>query len=379
MPKLEALFQQCAGCKPSSPRIRQLVTLSTQASYKRCIAQLKAAGIKPFKTVWSSKMIGLHLTNIGALRSLAAHPQVKRIEKDLKIRAHGLRGHNRSAPLLTAATLPALVTWNINRVRAPLAWKTTQGKAIRVAIIDTGIAKHPDLSIAGGVNTINGGSYADDNGHGTHVAGIVAGHGRSGKRIGAAPKVELYAVKALDQNGEGFVSDIIEGIDWCIKKRMHVINMSFGLLQSESSKSLHAAIKRAYRSGIVIVASAGNSGSANGVLDEPASYQETIAVAASTRTNQIADYSSKGKGIAVTAPGSDIYSTWLKGAYQVQSGTSMAAPHVTGGAALLLAARKGAAPSAVSSSLQKSALRLKDTGKLRQGAGLIQLNRLLVK
>jgi minor extracellular protease Epr len=379
MPKLEALFQQCAGCKPSRHRIRQLVTLSTQASYKRCVAQLKAAGIKPFKMVNSNRMIGFHLTDIKLLRQLAAHPQVKRVEKDLIIRAHAVHDRRRSAPLLTAATLPALVTWNINRIRAPLAWNKTRGNNIRVAIIDTGIAKHPDLTIAGGVNTINGGSYADDNGHGTHVAGIVAGRGRSGKIIGTAPKVALYAVKALDQNGDGYVSDIIEGIDWCIKKRMHVINMSFGLLESESSSSLHAAIKRAYRKGIVIVASAGNSGSAYGVIDEPASYKETIAVAASSKANQIADYSSRGKGIAVTAPGSLIFSTWLKGAYKTQSGTSMAAPHVTGSAALLLAVNKAATPASVLARLQQSAVRLKGYNALQQGSGLLQLNRLLSK
>ncbi|WP_054024316.1 S8 family peptidase [Bacillus sp. FJAT-28004] len=277
-------------------------------------------------------------------------------------------------PLLTPATIPALVPWNINLVKAPDAWATTRGKSINVAILDTGIASHPDLQIAGGINTINRGSYADDNGHGTHVAGIVAAVGKAGNLIGTAPEVNLYAVKALNKDGEGFVSDIIEGINWCVKNRMHVINMSFGILGSENSDTLHNAIKRAAKQGIVIVASAGNEGSTSQKIDVPASFNETIAVAATTRANKIASFSSRGSGIGVSAPGENITSTWLGNKYEKLSGTSMASPHVAGGAALLLAEKPGLRPNSVKTMLRKHALKLNDYSTIAQGAGLMQLD-----
>lgn len=383
MSKLESMIKSCAAYKPSKRTYRKLITLRSTLSYKRCLKQLKELGISPFKTVSSCRIIGCHFHKNASWRALANHPHVKLVEKDFKIRTHvailnkRTVRRNRSIPLLTPATATALVTWNVRRIKAPAAWATTRGKSIKVAIIDTGIAKHPDLRIAGGINTINGGSFADDNGHGTHVAGIVAAVGIGGKVTGTAPKVNLYAVKALDQNGDGFVSDIIEGINWCIKNRMHVINMSFGILGSESSGTLHNAIKRAAKQGIVIVASAGNSGSGSRKIDEPAAFAETIAVAASTRSNKIASFSSRGRGIGITAPGHNILSTWLKGTYTKLSGTSMSSPHVAGGAALLLAGSKPRLKRlAVKTRLQKRAVKLVGYSSLAQGSGLMQLNRI---
>lgn len=384
MSTLKTMFQNCAACKPSQHTIRKLITFRSKQSYGRCLKHLKALGIRPFKKFAGSHTVGCHFNKQSSWEALASHPSVKLIEKDFKIRAHGatampvIREKRRSIPLLTSATAPALITWNVRRVKAPDAWKTTRGFPIKVAIIDTGIANHPDLRIAGGINTINGGSYADDNGHGTHVAGIAAGIGISGKVTGVAPNVKLYAVKALDQNGDGFVSDIIAGIDWCVQNGMQVINMSFGLLGSESSGMLHNAIRRAAKKGIVLVASAGNAGSSSGQIDEPASFAETIAVSASTRSNKIADFSSRGIGISITAPGVNILSTWLDGTYTKLSGTSMASPHAAGGAALLLAGQPGITRRSVRIRLRKKALKLKGYSKLAQGAGLLQLNRIFI-
>lgn len=379
MSKLKGIFKSCISCKSSQNTNRKLITLQSAKSYKRCLRHLKQLGITPFKTVSRSRIIGCHFHKNSSLQSLLSLPQVKLVEKDFKIRAHGLhnnntRKHSYAMPLLTPATIPAILPWNIIRVKAPEAWAKTRGKSINVAILDTGIANHPDLNIAGGINTINGGSYADDNGHGTHVAGIVAAAGRAGKSLGTAPEVNLYAVKALNEDGEGFVSDIIEGINWCVKNRMNVINMSFGVLGSESSDTLHNAIKRAAKQGIVIVASAGNEGRSSGAIDEPASFKETIAVAATTKANKIATFSSRGSGISVSAPGENILSTWLGGKYEKLSGTSMASPHVAGGAALLLAKKTGLSPYAVKTRLQKKALKLNNYSSLAQGAGLIQLD-----
>lgn len=385
MSELKTLLQICALCKPTRQSIRKLITLRSKKSYKLCLKFLKSSGIKPFKTVPSSRIIGCHFKNNSTWRALNHHPNVKLVEKDIKIRAHDVINHKskqfrgRSIPLLIPAASITKITWNIRQIKAPEAWSTTRGGSIKVAIIDTGIASHPDLRISGGVNTINGGSYTDDNGHGTHVAGILSAAGVKGKIIGTAPDVKLYAVKALNQNGEGFVSNIIEGIDWCIKNRMQVINMSLGIIGLESSDTLHDAIRRATKKGIVIVASAGNSGSLYNQLDEPASFKETIAVAASTPSKRIADFSSRGAGITISAPGQNILSTSLNHAYVVLSGTSMASPHVAGGAALLLATQPRLSPSNVKKRLRERAQKLKGASPLAQGAGLIQLDRIFTK
>jgi minor extracellular protease Epr len=267
---------------------------------------------------------------------------------------------------------PDGVTWNVCRVQAPKVWPQSRGSDIGIGIIDTGIARHPDLHIAGGINTVGGSSYHDDNGHGTHVAGIAAALGTNGRIPGVAPRAKLYAVKALNANGEGFVSGIIKGIDWCIQKRIPVINMSVGI-SGGSSRALREAIQRARDNGIVVVASAGNNGDSGSGIDEPASFPETIAVAASTQGNGVASFSSRGNGIDVTAPGADIKSTWVGGGYKRMSGTSMASPHVAGGAALLLAKQPGMRPSEVSRRLKSSARRLSGFSSRSQGSGLIQL------
>jgi minor extracellular protease Epr len=112
-------------------------------------------------------------------------------------------------------------------IRADVVWpKGKFGDRIKVAVIDTGIAAHPNLHIYGGANFVAGiSSYADDNGHGTHCAGIIAGKGRNNV-FGVAFGAHLYAVKVLDSNGNGFTSDILSGMNWCIQNRMQVISMS---------------------------------------------------------------------------------------------------------------------------------------------------------
>ncbi|MBW7473521.1 S8 family peptidase [Paenibacillus oenotherae] len=409
MKRVERLLLHCSsGTVSGQHTVRQIIGFKTQSNYKRCIKELSRHGIKPVKSIRQSRVISCLLDGrrTEQLQSLKNHPHVKYVEPDLKISSHGLSPafiappsaakakrtnsrplhctaatstYNRaSRPLLlppifsNSATISKEITWNINRIQAPDVWASTCGEGVGIAIIDTGIASHPDLQIAGGVNTIDGSSYQDDNGHGTHVAGTAAALGTNGNIAGTAPKASLYAVKALDADGAGYVSDIIAGIDWCIKKKIKVINMSLGL-QNATSAALRDAVQRAYKQGIVIVASAGNSGPNSGTIDEPASYSETIAVAASTIANGIADFSSRGSGIDIAAPGSIIRSTWLKNGYQVLSGTSMACPHAAGSAALILAKEPNLTPAQVAERLRSSALTLPGYVAQSQGSGLLQI------
>jgi len=381
MTNLKNLLKNCALSTSTGQSSRKLITFRSKKSYMLFLKHLESAGIKPFKTVTGSRMIGCHINKNSKWKELKKHPHITILESDRKVIAHGIsRTHRKySKPRLSTPATKAIVTWNIRRIKAPAAWPTTRGNPIKVAILDTGIAKHPDLRIVGGVNTINGGSYKDDHGHGTHVAGIAAALGSPGGVTGAAPRVRLYAVKVLNRTGGGTLSDIIEGINWCIQNRIQVINMSLGIIGKQTSRTLHAAIKRAHRKGIVIVASAGNYGNLFKKISQPASYKETIAVAATTRLSTVADFNSIGRRIAIAAPGKDILSTWLNGKYKIESGTSMAAPHVAGGAALLLAANPGMKPSCVKRSLRMNAKKLRGFTSLAQGAGLMQLNRITKK
>lgn len=349
---------------------RKLVVLRTHIAYKQCLQHCKSLGIKPIKTIKAMNAILLHVHPRADMGPLKRNTLVSRVESDHKIKLHSIQ-KKASARISACASIdtPQIIPWGIARVKAPLVWKKTEGSPVRVAVLDTGIAKHPDLRVVQSFNTINQKPVRDLNGHGTHVAGTIAALRNSFGVVGVAPKARLYAVKAFNANGNAYTSDIIQGIAWCIRHRMQVINMSFGL--TKYSASLQHIIRKAYRQGIVMVASCGNSGINNGTIDYPARFSETIAVAATTENNQIANFSSRGAGINVAAPGEDVCSTYLNSSYTKLSGTSMAAPHVTGTVALLLSRRPKLSPAAVKLRLQKTAKFLSGYTRKDQGNGLI--------
>lgn len=265
-----------------------------------------------------------------------------------------------------------IVPWGIAKVRAPEAWAHASGRGVRVAVLDTGIdMNHPDLkaNIDGGFDCINETTNViDDNGHGTHVAGIIAACNNDLGVVGVAPEARLYAVKAFDSKGQGQVSDIVQGVEWCIANRVHIINMSFGTI--DSSKALAMAIQKAAQTGIIMVAAAGNDGRRDNVL-YPARDPNVIAVAASTRGDRIAAFSNSGEQVAMAAPGEDIYSTYREGGYKSLTGTSMACPHVTGAAALLLSISPGLARDGVREVLCRTATKLPGFSPDQQGSGVV--------
>ena len=292
------------------------------------------------------------------INTLKNNPAVKYIEPDYKVKA-------------TAETIP----WGITHIEAPLAQTQTQGDGIKVAVIDTGIDyTHPDLAVAGGYSAVDyTASYYDDNGHGTHVAGTIAAVHNDVGVLGVAPAVSLYAVKALDSQGSGYVSDIVEAIDWCIANGVKVINLSLG--SPYDSYTLHEACDRAYAAGILIVAAAGNSGSTDTTVDNveyPARYSSVMAVAATNSSDQRAAFSSTGSEVEIAAPGYNILSTLPGGNYGSYSGTSMAAPHVTGTAALVWAVNPTFSNADVRQKIDASAIDLGAAGRDNQfGYGLV--------
>lgn len=264
----------------------------------------------------------------GASTKIFKERGVVRIDDDAVVTTMG-------KPAGTTAVAQVL-PWGIDRIDAELVWpEGNSADPVKVGIIDTGIStRHLDLiaNVKGGINTINPmKSWNDDNGHGSHVAGIVGAVNNTVGVVGTAPAVDLYAVKVLGANGSGYVSDIIEGLDWSIQNGIQVVNMSLGT--TADIQSFHDAISAAKNAGIVLVVAAGNSG---GVVNYPAVYSETIAVSATGVNDSIASFSSRGAEVDLTAPGVSIYSTYKGTGYATLSGTSMASPHVAGAVALVL-------------------------------------------
>lgn len=247
-------------------------------------------------------------------------------------------------------------------IDAPDAWATRTGCA-KVAVLDTGVdLDHPDLKAniveskdkpgngkdddkngyvddAHGFNAIKGkGSGEDNEGHGTHVAGIVAGRGDNGTGVaGVCWSGKVVPVKFLDSRGRGTTSDAIAGIEYAVKSGAKIINCSFGT--SGKSDALHDAVKFAKKKNALLVVAAGNNGENIDKSPEyPAAFNDDniLAVAASTSKDKLASFSNFGaEEVDIAAPGDGIRSTYLGGGYRVLSGTSMAAPFVAGVAALL--------------------------------------------
>jgi subtilisin len=344
-----------------------IVRFHSLQNYNRCIAFIEAqdkssdpAETQPLKLIYG---ISCSLDFIMAHRQLL--PIIASIEIDVKTAAVHAEGEK-------------FIPWGVSHIRAPEVWSRSTGRRIKIGIIDTGVDySHPDLqrSVYGGINLIHRHLLPmDDNGHGTHIAGTIAADSQRSGIVGVAPHGAIHAIKAFDYKGTAFVSDIIQGIEWCMHYRMDIINMSFGM--KNHSKALESAVRNAVYSGKVVVASSGNNGKMN-QMDYPARFPQTIAVGATNQNHKIAIFSNRGKRIDIYAPGEKIYSTWLHGNYHVMSGTSMATSHVTGVIALLLAAKPGLSPRQIKLILQRNASALRLKSQALSNSGEISASRTL--
>lgn len=303
------------------------------AEEAKIIAQAKGVRIKRMRT---DNLSVVHL-DASMEERLSKHPGVLRLEDDVVVEALQSQENSSVTTKAVRSLAPAQVTpWGINRIDAEQVWPMGErGAGIDVGVIDTGISTvHPDLlaNLKGGISEVGyTASFNDDNGHGSHVAGIIGAVNNTAGVVGVAPSVNLWAIKVLDRRGSGYMSDVIDGIDWAVTHDMEVINMSLGC--DCPSLSLHDAVIRAKNAGVVVVVAAGNSG---GAVSYPAAYPEAIAVAATDISNVAPYWSSYGPEVDIAAPGVNIYSTYKGNKYYTMSGTSMAAPHVAGAAALAL-------------------------------------------
>lgn len=250
---------------------------------------------------------------------------------------------------------------------------------INVAVLDTGVGPHPDLNVVGGVDCTGGNNYNDQHGHGTHVAGTIGALDNTAGVVGVAPGARIWAVKVLGADGKGSGSSILCGIDWVTKNLgttgIKVANMSLGGTISvapdnncgkTNKDTIHQAICASVAAGVTYTVAAGNDG--KDAKDYfPARYPEVITVSALVDTDgkpgglgpstsvgaddRLASFSNYGAVVNVIAPGVGIRSTVLNGGYANYNGTSMAAPHVAGAAALYLVANPGSTPAQVLNAL----------------------------
>ncbi len=266
--------------------------------------------------------------------------------------------------------------WGLDAVGVGAAWSVSRGAGVVVAVVDTGVAPAPDLAgrLLPGWNAIAGSdAAADDNGHGTHVAGTIAeAEGNGVAESGIAPDASILPVKVLDATGSGSDSDVAAGIVWAADHGARIVNLSLG--GSEASTVLADAVAYARHQGVLIVAAAGNDGGAVGV---PARLAGVIAVGAVDSELVRAPFSAGGRALDLVAPGVAILQQTLDGAGgfadRLLSGTSMASPHVAGVAALALAAGRATTALGLARLLARTARDLGPPGKdSAYGAGLVR-------
>jgi subtilisin family serine protease len=285
-------------------------------------------------------------------RKLAANPAVDYVEQ------------NQVFHVETTQTNPP--SWGVDRIdqaNLPLDSRynyTSTGAGVNVYVIDTGVrVSHSTFGgrARNGYDFVDNDAVAQDgNGHGTHVAGTIAG-----SQYGVAKGATVYGVRVLDNSGSGTTAGVIAGIDWVTSNAVKpaVANMSLG---GGVSTALDDAVRRSISSGVTYAIAAGNS-NANASTSSPARVTEAITVGATTNTDARASYSNYGSLLDIFAPGSSITSSWNTSdtATNTISGTSMATPHVAGAAARYLQSNKSATPSQVATALINSSTKNKVT------------------
>ncbi len=224
--------------------------------------------------------------------------------------------------------------WNLQAIHADTLISEEEQADVKVAVLDSGVDYVEGIDLAGYVNFVDEEEeipeiFQDLTGHGTGIAGIIAGNGQNGI-YGVDPNASLYSVKVLDDQNTAPLSRIIEGIYWCIEHDIDIINMSFGT--PVYSKALQHAVEDAYAANILMIGAAGNDGE---TVEYPAAFEEVMAVAASSPSAEISKFSNTKGELEIAAPGEKIRTASFFNGSMVTHGTSIAVPHVVGVASLL--------------------------------------------
>ncbi len=354
--------------KLNIPVARVLIKISRNARLSNVMFRMKEYG----RTIGNAELekLGVFIlevpenqveAKISELRNLSG---VELVEPDYPVQALDTFPNDPSFP-----SQYALIA-----IHAPQGWDISTGSSsATIAILDSGVdINHLDLAgkIIQGYDFVNNDNVPfDDYGHGTHVTGIAAALGNNGLGIaGVSWGARILPVKVLDASGNGTFSNVAAGIIWATDQGAQIINMSLG--GSGFSQILQDAVNYADSRGVLMIASSGNTNS-NFVL-YPARFSQVMAVAATDASNQRASFSNYGTQVEIAAPGVSIISLW-PGGYNTLSGTSMAAPYVSGLAAILFGYESNA--TTIRNYLRTSALDIPPAGfDIYTGAGLIQMD-----
>ncbi|MDX3535566.1 S8 family serine peptidase, partial [Streptomyces sp. MB09-01] len=347
---------------PAAPYVVVLKDTSSRAPTRALAAEAADSGDE-VGPVYEAALNGFAVrTTASRAAALAADPRVASVEPDAQF--HTNAGDTAAAPAGTQPQAQAHAPWPLDRIdqrELPLDGSytyPTRAEGVTVYIVDTGInTLHEEFGGRArfGYNAVFLGSSRDCNGHGTHVAATVGG-----ETYGVAKGVSLVGVKVADCRGSGSLSAILKGLDWVVKDAAKapetpaVANMSMG---GTPSYALDAAVIRAVASGITFTVAAGNDGE-DACGGSPASVPQAITVGATDADDRRAPFSSHGPCVDLSAPGVGVTSAWKDSATATAraSGTSMAAPHVAGVAALVLAGGTARTPAQVTEALLHSAV-----------------------
>ena len=355
--------------KQDNKEVVQSMKMQVYGSQSRILDSLedkqKIGKVKQIRPLWIVNAIGLEATP-EVIEELSRREDVAEIIPDFMV-------HLVEEPAIQgeAGILSGTPAWGVENINATDVWEMGfNGTGINVSIVDTGINySHPDLqaNYKLGYDFVNDDpDPMDDDGHGTHVAGTISGTGVGGYQTGVAPGANLFAVKVLGSNGYGNYSDIIEGVGWSVANGADIVSLSIG---GPHDSSMTAMIDNTIAAGVLPVIAAGNDGkNGSSTIACPGDELNALTVGATDNNDIIADFSSRGpvNGYIkpdVVAPGVNIYSTSISGGYLIMGGTSMATPHVSGAAALILQAYPDMSPLEVKQLLESTAVDLGTSGK----------------
>lgn len=332
--ELLATPEMSATARGEQPEVRIIVEHKPFPETMMAAAAVGATTTQTFTTLLPGSAM---IATPNAIKALAARPDVEMIWLDEEVHT--------------------MLDMSVPLIQAPHVWDAgITGKGVAVGVVDTGIDQtHPDVT--GRVKAFKdftGEGQIDNNGHGTHVAGIVGGTGAAsqGKFRGVAYECDFVIAKVLRGNGGGLMSDVIAGLEYCVEQQVNVVNMSLGGGRAnDGTDALSVACDAAVDLGIVLCVAAGNSGPGASTVGSPACARKVITIGATDKQDLIANYSSRGPTSDgrvkpdVCFPGSSITAPRAKNTamgtpqddfYTTASGTSMATPHAAGTCALLL-------------------------------------------
>jgi len=359
------LQARLATARPEEPvrvivRYRDVGVMRTMLISRRDVSLVRHYDIIPASAFTTSRQV---------VEELARDPNVEDVWEDLPVHT--------------------MLDVSVPHIRVPDVWaEGYRGRGIRVAVVDTGIDEgHPDFEgriIA--TRSFTGGSARDGHGHGTHVASIIAGSGKAsdGKYVGVAPEALLMVAKVLRDDGGGYMSDVMAGVDWAVEQGAQVINLSLGSDGAcDGTDALSVTCDAAVARGIVVCAAAGNAGPGAKTVGSPGCARNVITVGASTDDDKIASFSSRGPTLDgrvkpdIVFPGYNIVAARAGGTsmgspqgefYTSASGTSMATPHCSGAVALMLSTEPSLTPTQIKQRLMNTAINLGQDPN-SQGAG----------